>query len=354
MARKPTKTEDEISKDEAFSDPELDLVISSIEKDFGKGSLMTMGDFSDKSPEKHISSGSIALDIALGKGGFVFGRAVEIFGPEGAGKSTLCMELVAKAQRLGLRCAYVDKEQALDVDYCKTLGIDLSKLYITQPDTGEAALDITGRLIKSGKFDLIIFDSIAAINPEADLEKSLSDGAKMAGRAKILTEFFNKTLGLLQKNKVLLVCTNQLRDGLNPYGPKEVTSGGRSLKYSVSQRLEIRPKDKLTDSNGEIIGNTVRVKTIKNRLNVPYKEVYFDIIFGKGIDKTKDLVDVAITYGIVTKGGAWLSYTRDGKEVKVQGMDKMKELLATDEDSYNYIKGLVVGAVGTGWGPEGK
>ncbi len=340
--------------EDAFDDPELDLLMSTIEKDFGQGSIMSLTDTLDKTPQKHISSGSIALDIALGKGGFVFGRAVEIYGPEGAGKSTICIELIAKAQSLGLRCAYIDKEQALDPEYCRTLGVNLDKIYISQPDTGEDALDITGRLIKSGKFDVIVFDSVAAINPAGDMDKSLSDNAKMAGRAKILTEFFNKNLGIIQKNQVLLVLTNQLRDGLNPYGPKEVTSGGRSLKYSVSQRIEMRPKDKLTDSNGEVIGNTVRVKTVKNRMNVPYKEVYFDVVFGKGIDKLKDLIDVAITYGIVIKGGAWLSFDHNGKEVKVQGMDRLKEMLSGDQELFKYLNDLVIGAVGSDWCKEGK
>lgn len=350
--KKKAKEVEESKIEDAFSDPELDLVMSMIEKDFGKGSCITMGESADKTPEKHISSGSLALDYALGKGGFVFGRAVEIFGPEGAGKSTVCIELIAHAQSLGLRCGYIDKEQALDVDYCKKLGVDVNKLYLAQPDTGEAALDITGRMIKSGKFDVIIFDSVAAINPAGDMDKSLAENAKMAGRAKILTEFFNKNLGIIQKNQVLLVLTNQLRDGLNPYGPKEVTSGGRSLKYSVSQRIELRPKEKITDSNGEITGSSVRAKTVKNRMNVPYKEIYFDIIFGQGIDKVKDLIEMAVAHNVITKGGAWLSFMKDEKEIKIQGMDRMKELLNTDPEMMKYVKDTLIGVIGAHWGKE--
>ena len=358
MGRPPKKAAEAVgeqkSKVDEFMDPELDIVLSSIEKDFGKGAIRTMEDYNDAEPLEHISSGSIELDLALGKGGFVFGRVIELFGPEGAGKSTECIEVISRAQKLGLRCAFIDKEHALDIEYCNALGVDIKKLYISQPNSGEEALEIVERLAKSKKFDVIILDSVAALNPTANLDKTFFDNAKMAGRAGILTQFFEKDISYISKNKVLVIFTNQLRDGLSPYGPKEVTAGGHALKHNASQRLEIRPKEKITDSNGVVIGNTIRVITKKNRLNVPYKEVFLDVIFGKGIDKVKDVITMGISAGVVQKAGSWLSFTIDEKETRVQGIDQMRGVFAADSELFEKLRAKVISIVGPMWGPEGK
>ncbi len=327
----------------------LDLAVAEIEKEFGKGSIMTINGYKDSEPAEHISSGTLAVDSILGKGGFVFGRVVEIYGAESSGKSTFCLELVARAQKLGLTCAYIDKENDLDADYAEMLGVNLEETKLSQPNTGEEALTIAERLINSGAVDVLILDSVASINPSADLEKSLSDNAKMAGRASLLTRFFDRNDSAIQKNKVLFVCINQMRDGLDPYGPKKTTPGGRALKHAASYRLEIHPKEKITGPNGEIIGNTVRMKTMKNKLNSPFKEVTYDLIFGKGIDKVKDAIDLGTDLAILEKAGSWYAYEGE----RFQGIPGGREFFA-DEAKFEALKNKIISVIGPDWTKEGK
>lgn len=328
-----------------------DLALAQIEKDFGKGSIMSLGSYGDNNPVQHVSTGSLKVDMILGKGGFCFGRIIELFGPPASGKSTLTLSVIANAQKFGMRCAYIDKEHAMDPDYAKTMGVNLDDLYLSQPDTGEQALSIIETLVKSGAFDIIVLDSVAALNPKEDLEKDYEDNAKMAGKAAMLTRFFDRITGPVAENKVMLFCINQLRAGLSPYGPKETTGGGYAIKHYCSQRVEIRAQEKLTDKDGVIYGNTVKVKTAKNRLNVPYKETNFNLIFGTGIDKYKDLLDIGVEVGVIKKeGNTWVQY---GEE-KFQGEPKFKEACLERPDLFNEIRLKVVELIGPEWGPEGK
>lgn len=345
------KKEKKSKKDEKeeANDNALDLAIAQIEKQFGKGSIMTIKGYSDSDPVKHISSGSMALNVILGKGGFAFGRVVEIYGDSGAGKTSLTLDIIANAQKLNLTCAIVDKENALDPGYAEAIGVNLEKVLISQPNTGEEALSIVESLVNSGAVDIIVIDSVAALNGSADLEKDFIDNAKMASRAALLTRFFERNNAAIQKNNVLLLCINQLRDGLNPYGPKTITTGGHSLKHATSYRLELHPVEKILDSNGVVIGNKIRAKVTKNKLNSPFKEVHYDLIFGRGIDKVKDLVELAIEVGVIDKAGAgWMTYGED----KFQGMPGAREYLTPER--FENLKGQVIALAMPDKGPEGK
>lgn len=340
----------EVKKSETSAKQQsLDLAIAQIEKQFGKGSIMTIRGYQNDEPIQHLSTGSLALDIVLGRGGLTFGRVVELYGAEGAGKTTLTLSILANAQKLGLRCAFIDKENALDPDYAERMGVNLEETYLSQPSTGEEALSIVEGLMGSGAIDVIVIDSVAALNPSADLEKTLADNAKMAGRASLLTRFFERNDSVIQKNKVLLICINQMRDGLDPYGPKKVTTGGKALKHATSYRIELHPVDKIKDSNGEIIGNQVRAKIVKNKLSSPFKETTYDLIFGKGIDKVKDLVDLAVQFGIIEKTGSWMTYGTD----KFQGIQGAREFLNTEE-KFEKLKKEVKDIAMPGVGKEGK
>lgn len=362
MARpKKIDTKEEIKKDkEIFTlsldgdksskQRALDLALAQIEKEFGKGSIMTIKGYSDNEPVKHISTGSMQVDNILGKGGLTFGRVVEVYGDNAAGKTTFCLGIVATAQKLGLRCAYIDKENALDPDYAESLGVDLENTFLSQPNTGEEALTIAERLICSGSIDVIVIDSVATLNPSADLQKNLADNAKMAGRAALLTRFFERNDSTIQKNKVLLLCINQMRAGLDPYGPKKGTTGGMALKHATSYRLELHPEDKITDSNGEIIGNKIRLKTVKNKLYSPFKIAHYDLIFGKGIDKIKDIVEFGVEVGVIEKSGTWMNY----KDYKFQGMVGAKEFFTENPNVLENVRKDILSIVGPTFGPEGK
>lgn len=352
VSKKDTEQIEEIANDKPITNKKqqaLELAIASIEKQFGKGSIMTLEGYKDAEPVKHISSGSIALDMILGRGGFCFGRIVEAFGPEGVGKTSLFLSTIAAAQKLGLMCAIIDKENMLDVDYASKLGVDVSKLYISQPNTGEEALSITEQLVNSGAVDVIVIDSIAAINPSADLEKDLSENAKMAGRASLLTRFFERNDSSINKNKVLVLCTNQLRENLNPYGGGPQTPGGRAMKHAASVRLQLGIVEKITGTDGQVIGNRVKVKTVKNKLNSPYKETTYDLIFGVGIDKVKDLVDIGVDSGILEKAGSWYVY----KDQRFQGMNGARQFFDTDE-KLEELKTSIFTKLNLDFGPEGK
>ncbi len=327
----------------------LGLALAEIEKKYGKGSIMTIKGYRDTSPVKHISSGSLQFDLILGKGGFAFGRVVEVYGAEGAGKTSLCLEIIARAQSLGLRCAFIDKENALDPDYAEKIGVDLEKVYIAQPSSGEEALTIAEKLIMSNAVDIIVVDSVASLNPSADLEKSLDENAKMAGRASLLTRFFERNDAPIQKNGVLLLCINQMRDGLNPYGPKQTRTGGHALKHATSYMVELHPVEKIPGADGNPIGNKIRAKVVKNKLSSPYREANYNLIFGQGIDHIHDVVELATQVGVIEKSGTWMTYGED----KFQGMVGAKEFFA-DKDKFEALRVKVVSVVGPEWGPEGK
>jgi recombination protein RecA len=303
-------------------DKALEAAIAQIEKQFGKGSVMRMGEHTGMAIES-ISTGALALDIALGVGGLPRGRIVEIFGPESSGKSTLALHVVAEAQRNGGICAYVDAEHALDPVYAKAIGVDIDELLISQPDTGEQALEIADMLIRSGAIEVIVIDSVAALVPRAELEGDMGD-AHVGLQARLMSQALRKLTGSVSKSNTIAVFVNQLREKIGiSYGSPEVTPGGRALKFYSSIRLDIRRVESIKDG-ADVVGNRTRVKVVKNKVSPPFKQAEFDIVYGKGISREGSVLDVAVDFGIVKKSGAW--YTYEGEQLG-QGRENVKQFL---------------------------
>ena len=314
----------------------LKLAIEKIEKDFGKGAIMKLGDKPAVSVET-IPTGALALDVALGVGGIPRGRIIEIYGPESSGKTTLAQHIVAECQKKGGIAAFVDAEHALDPEYARNLGVNVDELLISQPDTGEQALDITEELVRSGAVDVIVVDSVAALVPKAEIEGSMED-QQMGLQARLMSKALRKLTGIIGKTNTTVIFINQLRQKIGVmYGNPEVTTGGNALKYYASVRLEIRRVEGLK-GDGEDIGNHVRVKVLKNKVAPPFRTAEFDIIFGKGICKVGNILDVAVNLNIVKKAGAWFSYN---EEKLGQGRDKAKEVLTNNPDLLAEIEELV-------------
>ncbi len=314
----------------------LKLAIEKIEKDFGKGSIMKLGDKPAINVEA-IPTGSLALDIALGIGGVPRGRIIEIYGPESSGKTTLAQHIVAECQKKGGIAAFVDAEHALDPEYARNLGVNIDELLISQPDTGEQALDITEELVRSGAVDVVVVDSVAALVPKAEIEGSMEE-QQMGLQARLMSKALRKLTGIIGKTNTTVIFINQLRQKIGVmYGNPEVTTGGNALKYYASVRLEIRRVEGLK-GDGEDIGNHVRVKVLKNKVAPPFRTAEFDIIFGKGICKVGNILDVAVNLNIVKKAGAWFSYN---EEKLGQGRDKAKEVLTNNPDLLAEIEELV-------------
>ncbi len=314
----------------------LKLAIEKIEKDFGKGSIMRLGDKPAINVEA-IPTGALALDIALGIGGVPRGRIIEIYGPESSGKTTLAQHIVAECQKKGGIAAFVDAEHALDPEYARNLGVNVDELLISQPDTGEQALDITEELVRSGAVDVVVVDSVAALVPKAEIEGSMEE-QQMGLQARLMSKALRKLTGIIGKTNTTVIFINQLRQKIGVmYGNPEVTTGGNALKYYASVRLEIRRVEGLK-GDGEDIGNHVRVKVLKNKVAPPFRTAEFDIIFGKGICKVGNILDVAVNLNIVKKAGAWFSYN---DEKLGQGRDKAKEVLANNPDLLNEVEKLV-------------
>lgn len=305
----------------------LKLAIEKIEKDFGKGSIMKLGDKPSVNVEA-IPTGSLALDIALGIGGIPRGRIIEVYGPESSGKTTLAQHIVAECQKRGGIAAYVDAEHALDPEYARNLGVNIDDLLISQPDTGEQALDITEELVRSGAVDVVVVDSVAALVPKAEIDGSMED-QQMGLQARLMSKALRKLTGVIGKTNTTVIFINQLRMKIGVmYGNPETTTGGNALKYYASVRMEIRRTEGLK-GDGEDIGNHVRVKVLKNKVAPPFRTAEFDIIFGKGICKIGNILDVAVNLNIVNKAGAWFSYN---DEKLGQGREKAKEFLAANPD----------------------
>jgi len=303
-------------------DKALDIALGQIEKQFGKGSIMRLGENLHMNVEK-IPTGSLALDMALGIGGLPRGRIVEIYGPEASGKSTLAMHVVAEAQRLGGRAAYVDAEHALDPLYARAIGVNVDDLLISQPDTGEQALEITDMLIRSGALDVIVIDSVAALTPKAEIEGDMGD-SHVGLQARLMSQALRKITGNLSKSQTILIFINQLRQKIGViYGSPEVTSGGQALKYYASVRIDIRRIEAIKDGT-EVVGNRTRAKIVKNKVASPFKQAEFDIMYGKGISKEGSLLDVSVELGIVKKAGAWFTY--EGEQLG-QGRENVKTFL---------------------------
>ncbi|NOU16471.1 MAG: recombinase RecA [Bacteroidales bacterium] len=319
MEKTENKEKKEISKDKLKA---LQLTLDKIEKDFGKGSIMKMGDKAI-SDIPSISSGSIALDIALGIGGYPRGRVVEIFGPESSGKTTLAIHAIAEAQKLGGIAAIIDAEHAFDRTYAEKLGVDVETLLISQPDNGEQALEIADNLIRSGAIDIIVIDSVAALTPKAEIEGEMGD-SKMGLQARLMSQALRKLTGTISKTNTCCVFINQLRDKIGVmFGNPETTTGGNALKFYATVRVDIRKLNQIKDGD-ESTGNRVRVKIVKNKLAPPFKKAEFDLVYGEGISKTGEIIDLGVELNIVKKSGSWFSY---GETRLGQGRDAVRQLL---------------------------
>jgi recombination protein RecA len=300
----------------------LDMALGQIDKQFGKGSIMRMGE-KDSMKIASIPTGALPLDIALGVGGLPRGRVVEIFGPESSGKSTLAMHVVAEAQRNGGICAYVDAEHAMDPVYASAIGVDIDNLLISQPDTGEQALEIVDMLVRSGSLDVIVIDSVAALTPRAEIEGEMGD-SHMGLQARLMSQALRKLTANLNKSDTILIFINQLREKIGVmFGSPETTTGGRALKFYSSVRLDIRRIESIKDGV-EIVGSRTRVKVVKNKVAPPFRQAEFDIMYGKGISREGAVLDMAVEMGIAKKSGAWFTY--DGEQMG-QGRENAKNFL---------------------------
>ena len=311
----------------------LEMAMSQIEKQFGKGSVMKLGEFKAMEVEA-IPTGALSLDIALGIGGVPRGRIIEIYGPESSGKTTLALHIIAEAQKMGGEAAFIDAEHALDPVYAKHLGVDIDNLLVSQPDTGEQALEITEALVRSGALDVIVVDSVAALVPKAEIDGEMGD-SHMGLQARLMSQALRKLAGAINKSKTVLLFINQLREKIGVmFGSPETTTGGRALKFYASVRMDIR-KIEMMKQDGQIVGNRVRVKVIKNKVAPPFREAEFDILYGKGISKVGNILDMAVNLDIVEKSGAWFSY--NGQRIS-QGRENAKRYLEEHPETMNEIE----------------
>jgi len=319
----------------------LDMAMSQIDKQFGKGSVMKMGERTNLDIGT-IPTGALALDLALGVGGLPRGRVVEIYGPESSGKSTLAMHVVAEAQRNGGTCAYIDAEHAMDPIYARAIGVDVDELLISQPDTGEQGLEIADILVRSGSIDVIVIDSVAALTPRAEIEGDMGD-THVGLQARLMSQALRKITGNLHKTDTICIFINQLREKIGVmFGSPETTPGGRALKFYSSVRLDIRRIESLKDG-AEVVGNRTRVKVVKNKVAPPFRQAEFDIMYGKGISREGSLLDIAVDRDIVKKSGAW--YTYEGEQIG-QGRENVKKFLIENPDLVMEIQDKVLKEVG--------
>lgn len=315
----------------------LDIAMSQIEKNFGRGSVMKLGELSSMAIDT-IPTGALSLDIALGVGGVPRGRVIEVFGPESSGKTTVALHMIAEAQNLGGVAAFIDAEHALDPAYAKNLGVDIDNLIVSQPDTGEQALEITEQLIRSGAIDIIVIDSVAALVPKAEIDGEMGD-SHIGLQARLMSQALRKLTGVLSKSKTVAVFINQLREKVGiMFGNPEVTPGGRALKFYSSVRLDVR-KQEAIKINGETVGTRTKIKVVKNKVAPPFREAEFDIMYGKGISKSGCVLDLAVGLDIIAKSGAWFSYN---SEKIGQGREAAKAYLEANRKILEEVSGKVM------------
>ena len=312
----------------------LEVAMSQIEKQFGKGSVMKLGQFKAMEIEA-IPTGALSLDIALGIGGVPRGRIIEVYGPESSGKTTLALHVIAEAQKMGGEAAFIDAEHALDPVYAKKLGVDIDNLIVSQPDTGEQALEITEALVRSGALDVIVVDSVAALVPKAEIDGDMGD-SHMGLQARLMSQALRKLAGAINKSKTVLIFINQLREKIGVmFGNPETTTGGRALKFYASVRMDIRKIENIKQ-DGQVMGNRVRVKVIKNKVAPPFREAEFDVLYGKGISKEGNILDIGVNLDIVEKSGSWFSYNGErigqGRENVKKYMKEHPEMMAEIEE----------------------
>ena len=314
----------------------LEMAMSQIEKQFGKGSVMKLGEFKAMEVEA-IPTGALSLDIALGIGGVPRGRIIEIYGPESSGKTTLALHVIAEAQKMGGEAAFIDAEHALDPVYARKLGVNIDNLIVSQPDTGEQALEITESLIRSGALDVIVVDSVAALVPKAEIDGDMGD-SHMGLQARLMSQALRKLAGALNKTKTVLIFINQLREKIGVmFGNPETTTGGRALKFYASVRMDIRKIENIKQ-DGEVKGSRVGVKVIKNKVAPPFREAEFDIVYGEGISKAGNILDMAVNLDIIEKAGSWFSY--NGERIG-QGRENVKKYLKENPDILQEVEGKV-------------
>lgn len=345
MAEKKTKPEvDEVSEKEKA----LENALALIEKNFGKGAIMKLKD-EFVSDVEVIPTGCLSLDMALGIGGVPRGRIIEVYGPESSGKTTVCLHIIAEAQKLGGTAAFVDAEHALDPRYAQSLGVKIEDLYVSQPDNGEQALDIVEALVRSGAIDIIVVDSVAALTPKAEIEGDMA--ANHVGlQARLMSQALRKLTAIISKTKTCLIFINQLREKVGlVFGNPEVTPGGKALKFYCSVRMDVRKKDAIKDG-GDVVGNKTAIKVVKNKMAPPFRTAEFDIIYGKGISKEGNIVDLAVANGIFKKSGSWLSYN---DERIGQGRDKVVQYLKDNPEIAQEVEALVKERIAKG-GPIGE
>ncbi|MCX8032916.1 MAG: recombinase RecA [Thermoleophilia bacterium] len=326
-------------------DKALEMAVLQIERQYGKGSIMRLGDESAAVRVSTISTGSLSLDLALGVGGIPRGRVIEIFGPESSGKTTLALHMIAEAQKTGGRAAFIDAEHALDPGYARKIGVNVDELLVSQPDNGEQALEITELLIRSGALDIVVIDSVAALTPRAELEGEMGD-SHVGLQARLMSQALRKLAGTISKTQTAAVFINQLREKVGVmFGNPEVTPGGRALKFYASVRLDIRRLETLKEGN-EAVGNRVRVRVVKNKVAPPFKEAEFDIMYGTGISAEGDVLDLAVEHKIVQKSGSWFSY---GDLRLGQGRENVRQFLRDNPELVERLRQEVIRVVNPEW-----
>jgi recombination protein RecA len=330
-----------MSKEQEAKLKALKLTLDKLDKAYGKGTVMKMSD-SPVVDVDVISSGSLGLDVALGVGGYPKGRVIEIYGPESSGKTTLTLHAIAETQKAGGIAAFIDAEHAFDRFYAQNLGIDIDNLIISQPDNGEQALEIADNLVRSGAIDMIVIDSVAALTPKSEIEGEMGD-SKMGLHARLMSQALRKLTGSISKTNCTMIFINQLREKIGVmFGNPETTTGGNALKFYASVRLDIRRSTQIKDSNGNVMGNKTRVKVVKNKVAPPFKLAEFDIMYGKGVSKVGEILDIAVEFDIIQKSGSWFSYD----ETKLgQGRDAVKQMINDNPDLMDELETKIKAAI---------